>query len=184
MRELQALAAEIGADERTLRRAVRQGTVRGHRPGPRRLEVSADEVRYLRHHWSLIATLRRALRTEGRVRLAVLYGSTATGGSGASSDIDILVNYDGDAMALGGLARRLERAGERCVHLVTLQQARRSPSLFADVIVEGRVLVDRDSLWPALRSEEADVLVAAASEEDAIARGADEAIAAARRRLG
>jgi predicted nucleotidyltransferase len=183
MGELQELAAEIGADPRTLRRAVRQGTVRGRRPGPRRLEVSAEEMRYLRHHWSLIATLRRALRTEARVRLAVLYGSAATGEIGPSSDIDVLVHCDGDALARGGLARRLERAGGRRVHLVTLQHARRAPSLFADVIVEGRVLVDRDGLWPALRSEEADVLVAATAEEDAIARGADDATAAARRRL-
>jgi peptidoglycan/xylan/chitin deacetylase (PgdA/CDA1 family) len=96
MSGLQALAEDIGADQRTLRRAVRQGTVRCRRPGPRRLDVSLEEQRYLRRHWRLLATLRRALRTERRLRLAVLYGSVATGDFTASSDIDVLVKYDGD----------------------------------------------------------------------------------------
>jgi predicted nucleotidyltransferase len=181
--DVQALAVNIGADPRTLRRAVRQGTVRCHRPGQRRLEVTAEERRYLRHHWGLLAALRRALRTEVRVRLAVLYGSVATGNVGASSDIDILVKYDGDPLARSRLARRLEHAGGRRVHLVTLEQARLAASLFADVIEDGRVLVDRDSLLPVLKREEEEVLVAARAEENAVARRADEAVRAARRRL-
>jgi predicted nucleotidyltransferase len=182
--DAQALAVDIGADPRTLRRAVRQGTVRCHRPGPRRLEVTAEERRYLRHHWGVLAALRRALRTEARVRLAVLYGSAATGDVAASSDIDILVKYDGDPLARSRLARRLERAAGRRVHLVTLEQARLAASLFADVIQDGRVLVDRDSMWPALKGEEKDVLDAATAAEEAVAHRADEAVQAARRRLG
>jgi hypothetical protein len=48
---------------------------------------------------------------------------------------------------------------------------------------EGRVVIDRDSLWPALKREEADVLATAAVDEETISRRADEAVAAARRRL-
>jgi hypothetical protein len=95
----------------------------------------------------------------------------------------ILVKYDGDPLARGRLARRLEHAGGRRVHLVTLEQASLAASLLADVIVDGRVLVDRDGVWPALKREEEEVLVTATAEENAVARRADEAVQAARRRL-
>jgi hypothetical protein len=39
--------------------------------------VTAEEQRYILDHWPLLAQLRRALRTEPNVRLAVVYGSIA-----------------------------------------------------------------------------------------------------------
>jgi hypothetical protein len=45
MGALQTIAARVGADERTLRRAVEDGTVRALRPSPRRLDVSNGERR-------------------------------------------------------------------------------------------------------------------------------------------
>jgi hypothetical protein len=38
------------------------------------------------------------------------------------------------------------------VQLVRLQDAERTPSLMADALEQGRVLVDRDGEWPALKS--------------------------------
>src|ERR1700677_2840485 len=60
------LAHELGADERTLRRAVTDGTVRCERLTPRKGRVSDEERRYVLEHWPLLAQLRRALRTEDR----------------------------------------------------------------------------------------------------------------------
>ncbi|MEX2080610.1 MAG: hypothetical protein WEC33_03255, partial [Dehalococcoidia bacterium] len=82
---VQQLAAELDAEERTLRRAVSQGTLRCHRSTPRRLRLAAGEREYLRDHWSLLAELRQALRTERHLQLAVLYGSLARGDEDAGS---------------------------------------------------------------------------------------------------
>ena len=49
---------------------------------------------------------------------------------------------------------RLERRLGRGVQLIRLQDAERTPSLLADALREGRVLVDRDARWPALKSRE------------------------------
>jgi hypothetical protein len=92
MGTLQELASDLGAQERTLRRAVAQGTLRANRTGPRRLELEHGEREYLRVHWPLLSALRRALRTEQRVRLAVLYGSIARGDEDEDSDLDLLVS--------------------------------------------------------------------------------------------
>src|SRR5262245_14498650 len=92
MGTVQELANKLGVDERTLRRAVSQGALRAHRPGPRRLRLAPGEEEYLRSHWQLLANLRNALRTQRRVRLAVLYGSLARGDEDADSDLDLLVS--------------------------------------------------------------------------------------------
>src|SRR5438270_4891112 len=91
MAVLQALARDLGADERTLRRAVRGGIVRARRLTPRTLSLPDVEIEYLRGHWSLLTALRAALRTERNVRLAVLFGSVARGTERAHSDLDVLV---------------------------------------------------------------------------------------------
>src|SRR5215218_6386416 len=91
MTELEILARQIGANERTLRRAFNEGTLRAERPTPRTLKLGAGEQRYLRRSWGLIASLRAVLRTEQNVRLALLFGSTARGDDDASSDVDLLV---------------------------------------------------------------------------------------------
>ncbi len=73
MGDIQQLATELGAEERTLRRAVAQGTIHCRRQGPRRTRLPPGEEDYLRRHWGLLLELRKALRTERKVRLAVLY---------------------------------------------------------------------------------------------------------------
>jgi AraC-like DNA-binding protein len=72
MTELKTLAEEVGVNERTLRRAVNEGTLQARRPTPRRLQISAAERQYIRRSWPLLADLRQALRTEHNVRLALL----------------------------------------------------------------------------------------------------------------
>jgi predicted nucleotidyltransferase len=152
--QLPTFARELGADERTLRRAAQRGMVRSRRPGPRQLEVDAGEMEYLRGHWDLLSRLTRALRTEPNVALAVLYGSTARGDERAHSDVDLLValREDGPAAALG-LQRRLEQTIGRRVDLARLPRIeQQSPLLLLDALQEGRVLVDRDDRWPRLRA--------------------------------
>jgi predicted nucleotidyltransferase len=150
---LQELAADLDAEERTLRRAVSQGTLRASRSGPRRLRLAPGEREYLHAHWPLLSGLRRALRTEQGVRLAVLYGSLARGDEDADSDLDLLVSFAEDRPSTGvELAVRLERANDRRVDIADLRRIEaRVPLLLDRVLDEGRVLVDRDGQWRPLR---------------------------------
>ena len=158
MGELQELAREIGADERTLRRAVRAGGVRSRRPGPRRLEVSPEERRYLRDHWTLLSRLRAALRTEPNVRLAVLFGSTARGDDTPESDVDLLVSMrDPHFFRRADLGGKLSIALHRDVDVIPIERARETPTLLAAVLRDGRVIVDRDGQWRELRSRRHEV---------------------------
>ena len=152
MGAIQELAAELGADERTLRRAVSQGTIHCRRPGPRRIKLSQGEEDYLRGHWKLLLDLRKALRTEHEVRLAVLYGSVARGDEDAGSDLDFLVALtDDEPTAVIDLATRLGRAGDRDADVARLDRIEKSAPLLLDRILdEGRVLVDRDGIWEGL----------------------------------
>ena len=52
------------------------------------------------------------------------------------------------------LAAKLTAATGRSVDVVRLEDAESEPSFLADVIADGRVLVDREGLWPRLRSRE------------------------------
>jgi predicted nucleotidyltransferase len=114
------------------------------------------EEAYLRCKWPLLRELRAALRTEPNVRLAVLFGSQATGQKSERSDVDVLVALDDPAAArVAELAGRLERRLGRDVQLVRLQDAERAPSLMVDVLEHGRVLVDREGLWSRLHSRTA-----------------------------
>jgi len=151
MGTIQGLANELDVDERTLRRAVAQGTIHARRPGPRRLRLAPGESDYLRTHWRLLADLRRALRTERGVRLAVLYGSQARGDEDAGSDLDLLVALADDSPRPSLQARLRQVTGRRVdvAHLVRVEA--NSPLLLERVIDEGRVLVDRGRLWPQLR---------------------------------
>jgi predicted nucleotidyltransferase len=146
---LQELAADLDVEERTLRRAVSQGTLRATRSGPRRLRLASGEREYLRAHWPLLSGLRRALRTEQNVRLAVLYGSLARGDEDAGSDLDLLISFAEDRPSAGvELAVRLERAHDRRVDIADLKRIEaRAPLLLDRVLDEGRVLVDRDGQW-------------------------------------
>lgn len=148
------LAREVGVDERTLRRAVNEGTLRAERPTPRRLRMSAAEKRYVRRRWRLLATLREALRTEPNVRLAVLFGSAARGEDAPGSDVDLLVEMEDSALGrVADLGAKLEALLGRRVDVVTREQAEAAPHLLADAAAEGRAIVDREGHWPRLRGE-------------------------------
>jgi predicted nucleotidyltransferase len=141
---LRTLARHLDVPERTLRRAAAEELIRGRRTRPRRFETSL---------WPLLRELRAALRTEPNVRLAVLFGSQATGAGVERSDVDVLVVLgDPSAARVAELAGRLEPRLGRDVQLVRLQDAERTPSLMVDVLEHGRVLVDRDGRWARVRS--------------------------------
>jgi len=152
MTELELLADELRVSERTLRRAVNMTTLRARRPSPRRLQISATEKRYARRAWPLLASLRTALRTEGNVRLAALFGSAARGDDQPHSDVDLLVELrDSSLDRVADLSAKLEGVVGRRVDVVPIQTAEAVPGLLADAVAEGRVLVDRDERWGALR---------------------------------
>jgi uncharacterized protein len=146
------LAARLGADERTVRRAIARGTVHGSRLSPRRFAVAEAEARYLRSHWVLLERLRAVLRTERNVRLAAVFGSVARGEDRAGSDVDLLVELHDDSWARRQrLNTRLERAVGRPVELVVVARiAGDNPGLLADALADGRVIVDRGDRWQAL----------------------------------
>jgi predicted nucleotidyltransferase len=152
---LPAIAFELGSDESTLRRAVMAGTVRASRPRPRSLTLPPGELDYLRRHWTQLEALKAALRTEPSVALAVLYGSMARGDDTPDSDFDLLVAFKaGRPAALAPLGARLSDAVSTHTDLALLPVVRRkAPFLLLQALDEGRVLVDREKLWPRLRSE-------------------------------
>lgn len=155
MNGLVLLAEEVGVNERTLRRAVSQGTLHGSRATPRKLELPLREREYVRRSWGLISTLRIALRTEPNVRFALLFGSTATGTDTPKSDVDVLVDLrDASFERVVDLATKLTRLVGRPVDVVELKDAEPEPSFLAQVVANGRVLVDREDLWPGLRGRE------------------------------
>jgi len=180
---LPAIAMELGADERTLRRATARGAVRARRPGARQLELPAGELDYLRAHWSLLHKLTATLRTEPNVALAALYGSAARGDEHSHSDVDLLVAFRNDTpAAAAALARRLERGLERPVDVARLSRVcDAAPLLFLQALDEGRVLVDRDRAWPQmLGARRATARAAArqlASDRRAAARSLDRLLA-------
>jgi len=167
-----------------LRRYVHEGLLRGERRSRQEVRLPYSEERYLQRHWGLLSRLRRALRTEHSVRLAVLFGSTATGDDRPDSDVDLLiVHSSGDPEGIVRLRRRLQQRIDRPVHLTLLEDAERSPSLLADALAEGRAIVDREAIWPRLHRQRRRVLREAAAEEEAARAAARRGVAAARGRL-
>lgn len=153
---LASLAEEADVNERTLRRAVGLGTLRGSRPTPRKLAMSLAEREYVRRSWGLLSTLRRSLRTEQNVRFALLFGSAATGTDTPDSDVDVLVDLrDSNFERVIDLTTKLTRLVGRPVDLVELKDAELEPAFLAQAVTDGRVLVDRDGRWPALSRREA-----------------------------
>lgn len=112
-----------------------------------------SEAEYLREHRELLLDLKKALRTEPKVRLAVLYGSVSRGDEDGGSDLDFLVAFSDDEPALTtGLATRLGRVGSRAADVSRLSRIEKSAPLLLDrVLDEGRVLVDRDGIWAELK---------------------------------
>ncbi|MGH2854808.1 MAG: nucleotidyltransferase family protein [Solirubrobacteraceae bacterium] len=155
MTELAALSEEVGVSERTLRRAVGQGALRAARPTERTLHVPYTERRYIRRSWSTLAALRAALRTERNVRLAVLFGSAARGSDNAESDLDVLVALcDPSLERVVDLSLKLTELTGRRADVVRREDVESEPSFLLDVVTDGRVLVDRDGLWPELLARE------------------------------
>lgn len=155
MNGLALLAEEVGVNERTLRRALSQGTLRGSRPTERKLELPLREREYIRRSWGLLSTLRTVLRTEQNVRFALLFGSVATGADTLESDVDLLVDLrDASFERTVDLSTKLTRLVGRPVDVVQLQDAETEPSFLAQIVADGRVIVDREDLWPRLLRRE------------------------------
>ena len=177
MTELALVASEVGVNERTLRRAVNQGTLRAARLAPRSLRLPLSEQQYVRRSWPLLSTLRTALRTEQNVRFVLLFGSAARGTDSAASDIDLLVDMrDSDVGRVVDLSAKLTTITGRRVDVVRLEDASTDPFFLADVVGEGRVLVDRDELWPRLRQSESALRNRARRHEGRRAKAALEGI--------
>jgi predicted nucleotidyltransferase len=177
-------ANRIGCSERTLRRYINGGLLHGRRLAGGQLELSQAEEAYLRGHWELLSKLMSTLRTEREVRLAVLFGSTATGEDTPVSDVDLLiVHRRPELMAQVDLQIRLRRVLGPPVDVVSLQQGEEQPPLLADVLREGRVLIDRDDLWGPLQQRREQIFEAGAREDELIMARAHATLAAASERL-
>jgi predicted nucleotidyltransferase len=166
MTDLSLLAHELDVSDRTLRRAAARGTVRRVRRG-QRLELSVQEALYLQRRWPLLQTLVGELRTIANVRLAVLFGSTARVDDDGRSDVDLLVRLAKRGLSARALVlARLEDATGRGVHIAEMQDA--NPLLLADVLRDGRVLVDRDEYWRRLVAKKKFVLARAEADRAAL----------------
>lgn len=163
MTALPELANELETTDRTLRRAVEAGLVHGRRVSPRKFEMPIAERTYLRENWPVLRELRKALRTEPSVRAAILFGSYARGEQREGSDVDILVDRQ-SGPGLRAVARRLSARLGRPVQLIALEDAENAPLLLAEVLRDGRVLVDRNELWHRLRGGKARIERRAARE--------------------
>lgn len=108
----------------------------------------------MRGHWTVLSRLTAALRNEPAVRLAVLYGSRARGEERSDSDYDVLVDLRDEAASTSALARRLGEAVDGHVDVARLSRVRsEAPFLLLQVLDEGRVLADREQVWPALQAQ-------------------------------
>jgi len=166
---LAELATELRTTDRTLRRAVEQSLIRAWRPTPRKVDISISERAYLTAHWRLLSSLRTALRTEPALSLAVLYGSRARGDHRSNSDVDVLVALRQEAN-LRELASRLSQRLGLDVQLISLNDAERTPLLLAEILRDGRVLIDRGDVWSMLRENQPRIERAAARERRRIDR--------------
>lgn len=167
MNQLDRLASELGTSGRTLRRAASRGTIRCERPSPRRFLVDAHEREYVRGRWPLLAAMLQVLRTRPDVSLAVVFGSVSRGDEHPESNVDVLVQLAAPSLrALSTLIDRLEQATGRSVQIVELESAEDAPILLADMLRDGRVLVDREGAWAKLRRREPQILAEAKKAED------------------
>lgn len=180
---LARVANEVGCSERTLRRYAQEGLIESRNPTGRGIELPMSEELYLKRHWALLSQLKGALRTERDVRLAVLFGSTARGDDRSDSDIDVMVlRHSSSQRMRAALSVRLRHSLERSAHLIDLEQAQESSMLLADILREGRPLLDREQLWTALRGQLSEVREHAAHEEHDLLAKAQQAVAQSRAR--
>jgi predicted nucleotidyltransferase len=161
------IADELDVSDRTLRRAVSRGLLRGSRRSPNKLEISVAERDYAQSHWKLLQTLVRALRTEPGVRAAVLYGSVAKGSDRADSDIDLAIELrPGAATSIPALERRLGRAVGHRVHAVRIADALADGRFALEIVDHGRPLVDRADVWSSLHRRRSTLARLAAAQAD------------------
>lgn len=150
-RTLRDLAEILGLPLRTVQRAAADGLIHSERDGRRRLVTSLEES-YLQQNWDFLRGFRDALRTEPLVRLAVLFGVAAKGHEAQLSAIDLLVDLnESDEALLAEAVARVEARVGLTVRPTSLRAAGATPSLMAEVLRDGRVLVDRDGEWASLR---------------------------------
>jgi predicted nucleotidyltransferase len=118
--------------------------------------MTLSERQYARRSWALLSALRTALRTEHNVHFALLFGSAARGADTPESDVDVLVGLrDPSLERIVELGAKLTAATGRRVDVLRLEDARAEPSLLAEVVADGRILVDREGLWSRMRGREA-----------------------------
>jgi predicted nucleotidyltransferase len=135
-----------------------------------RPSLAAEEVR---RHWDEFGALRRLLRTEPTVALAVSFGSFARGEEQTDSDLDVVVVLRrSDPLGLERLRRRLQPHLRRPLQLVALSDVERSASMVHEVLRDGRVLVDRDGQWAGMQARR--TVIASEAEAEGL-RLADEA---------
>jgi predicted nucleotidyltransferase len=140
--------------------------------------LSEEEGAWIRSHWPLAGRLLAALRTEPNLELAVLFGSVARGDDVVGvSDVDLLVGlrhpYPG---AIEVLRERLGKRMGPTVQLVPLHAARRDPQLLAEILRDGRPLVDRSRLWPSLQAQAGPTRARAEELESELREGAGGAV--------
>jgi predicted nucleotidyltransferase len=177
--ELQELADSLHVNERTLRRAWALGMLRGRRTTPYKLELPVDERVYLRRHWPTLSRLRRALRTEPNITLAVVFGSVARGDDTAESDVDLLVALRNPGLRQRvALAGRLRRSTGLTVEVVALEDATPHPALMLEILRDGRVLIDRDGRWSPLRAQQGRIAARAERDRQLLAERARDAASA------
>lgn len=94
----------------------------------------------------VLDALRTALECDSRIAYALVFGSSARGGAGAHSDVDVALGLAEGAtlgtLELGALAARLEEAAGRTVDLVLLEEA--PPGLAYRIFRDGRAILERD----------------------------------------
>jgi len=107
------------------------------------------------------------------VRFALLFGSAATGMDTATSDVDVLVDLrDPSLERVADLSVKLTASSGRPCDIVRLQDAESEPPFLGDVVAEGRVLVDREGLWPPLREREVSLRNRGSRQQDRRAEAA------------
>jgi len=120
-----------------------------------------------------LPTIKRRIVRRFHPDRVVLFGSQARGKAGARSDIDLLVRIERKHdLALARLALRLsDRIGRR-VQLVSLEDGEKSSLLLADVLRDGRIVIDRDGDWSRLRRRESAITRDARRRSDELERAA------------
>jgi predicted nucleotidyltransferase len=162
MTELNLLAAEIGVNGRTLRRAGNRQTIQWTRRSPRAITVSTQEYDYIRRHWKLLERALQVLRTRP-ASVWPCFSAASRFDEDTASDVDVLVRVRGGWREQERPRSPSSALGHQ-VQLVALDQA--PPLLLADVLREGRVLADRDGDW-ALLSRRSRSIARAARDDDA-----------------